>query len=174
MLEPVVALLRQAGTAGVLLAIVSTIMWMTVVLRAVALFPRCYRGHHDRARFVASVYGPPASVHHHPPPGHPLLRRFVARLASLPSDVDLADHATRTWERHTREELSRGRHWLVALIVAAPLLGLLGTVNGMIELFASLQTRDVTAAGGQASMAGGISTALITTQLGLVTGALGL
>lgn len=54
---------------------------------------------------------------------------------------------------------------LKALTAAAPLLGLLGTVTGMVDLF-------MAAAGpgaeGATLMAGGISRALITTQFGLL------
>lgn len=57
------------------------------------------------------------------------------------------------------------------LVVVAPLLGLLGTVAGMVELFDALHT---SAAVRQGSVAGGISQALITTQLGLIIGAPGL
>lgn len=49
-----------------------------------------------------------------------------------------------------------------ALIVAAPLLGLLGTVLGMMETFGAADGRDMTE-----SVAAGIGTALITTQFGL-------
>jgi biopolymer transport protein ExbB/TolQ len=51
------------------------------------------------------------------------------------------------------------------LTVAAPLLGLLGTVVGMLQMFASITTR-----AGERSMQGladGISMALITTETGL-------
>lgn len=52
-----------------------------------------------------------------------------------------------------------------ALVAAAPLLGLLGTVFGMIETFHGVALRS-----GQTAdlVAGGISQALITTQVGLV------
>lgn len=54
---------------------------------------------------------------------------------------------------------------LAAMVVAAPLLGLLGTVLGMIETFDAVALRS----GETAEMvAGGISQALITTQVGLV------
>ena len=63
---------------------------------------------------------------------------------------------------------------LGALVMAAPLLGLLGTVLGMIETFDAVAMRS----GQTAEMvAGGISQALITTQVGLVAalpGAFGL
>lgn len=51
-------------------------------------------------------------------------------------------------------------------VVLAPLLGLLGTVVGMIETFASLSNADLFATTG--GIAGGISQALISTQLGLI------
>jgi biopolymer transport protein ExbB len=60
---------------------------------------------------------------------------------------------------------------LDGLVAAAPLLGLLGTVMGMIATFSTLSGR------GTASMellSGGISEALITTQVGLVVALPGL
>lgn len=51
------------------------------------------------------------------------------------------------------------------IVYSAPLLGLLGTVGGMIETFDALRSMNMyTQSGG---IAGGISKALITTQLGL-------
>ena len=60
--------------------------------------------------------------------------------------------------------LNRSLPLLAALAGAAPLLGLLGTVSGMIRTFA-----DMADAGGagQQLLSGGIAEALITTQLGL-------
>ena len=51
------------------------------------------------------------------------------------------------------------------IVYVAPLMGLLGTVTGMIETFDSLQ--DMTLHSASGGIAGGISQALITTQLGL-------
>jgi biopolymer transport protein ExbB len=57
--------------------------------------------------------------------------------------------------------------WLVKVVsVIAPLLGLLGTVTGMIQTF---QAITLFGAGDPKMMAGGISEALVTTMLGLVT-----
>lgn len=53
---------------------------------------------------------------------------------------------------------------LEALVAAAPLLGLLGTVWGMIETFRELALRT---GGSPGQLASGISQALITTQFGL-------
>ena len=59
--------------------------------------------------------------------------------------------------------------WLVRVVsVVAPLLGLLGTVTGMIQTF---QAITLFGAGDPKMMAGGISEALVTTMLGLMTAA---
>ena len=54
---------------------------------------------------------------------------------------------------------------LAALTAVAPLLGLLGTVIGMVETFGAVSQ---TSSGTAGAVASGISKALITTQLGLV------
>jgi biopolymer transport protein ExbB len=59
--------------------------------------------------------------------------------------------------------------WLVRVVsVVAPLMGLLGTVTGMIQTFQSIT---MFGAGDPKMMAGGISEALVTTMLGLITAA---
>jgi biopolymer transport protein ExbB len=55
---------------------------------------------------------------------------------------------------------------LSAAVLLAPLLGLLGTVMGMIEVFSSLSDAELFSSTG--GVAGGISVALITTQFGLL------
>jgi biopolymer transport protein ExbB len=62
--------------------------------------------------------------------------------------------------------LERGIMLLKVLSVVAPLLGLLGTVTGMIKTF---QAITLFGTGDPKLMAGGISEALVTTVLGLVT-----
>ncbi|MEQ8934550.1 MAG: MotA/TolQ/ExbB proton channel family protein [Amphiplicatus sp.] len=65
----------------------------------------------------------------------------------------------------TRQEAQRFNGIIQALVAVTPLLGLLGTVTGMVEVF------DVMAATGSANarlMAGGISKATIPTMAGLV------
>ena len=60
-------------------------------------------------------------------------------------------------------QIRRSEHLVIirALIAAIPLLGLLGTVTGMMDSFAGMR-------GNQASVGMGISQALITTQYGLL------
>lgn len=59
------------------------------------------------------------------------------------------------------------------LVVIAPLLGLLGTVSGMIETFDSLASMTLHT-GGNGGVAGGISEALVSTELGLLVAIPGL
>lgn len=64
------------------------------------------------------------------------------------------------------KQLRSGRVLIASISAAAPLAGLLGTVTGMIETFDSLADMALyTQSGG---IAGGISQALFTTQMGLV------
>jgi biopolymer transport protein ExbB len=60
--------------------------------------------------------------------------------------------------------LNRGLPTVAVLAAVSPLLGLLGTVTGMIETFQSIT---LFGTGDPKLMSGGISQALITTQLGL-------
>ncbi|NVK37893.1 MAG: MotA/TolQ/ExbB proton channel family protein [Gammaproteobacteria bacterium] len=79
---------------------------------------------------------------------------------------------TETLELHLGEaiisevpKLTAGINWIKIISVVAPLLGLLGTVTGMIDVF---ETMSLFGTGDPKLMAGGISQALITTVLGLV------
>lgn len=63
-------------------------------------------------------------------------------------------------------EIKKGQSFVKLLAAVTPLLGLLGTVTGMIATF---QAITLFGTGDPKLMAGGISTALITTVLGLIT-----
>jgi len=70
--------------------------------------------------------------------------------------------------RASNQELNRyqqGMATLDTVITAAPLLGLLGTVTGMMKTFASLGGGDLSSAAGQ--ITGGVAEALIATMCGL-------
>lgn len=70
---------------------------------------------------------------------------------------------------------TRLRHYattIKTIVIIAPLIGLLGTIIGMIETFEALQTLAIFSQG--SSIAGGISKALYTTQMGLIVGVPGL
>ena len=77
-----------------------------------------------------------------------------------------ADHIERVREAALASVAHDLETYLTALGIIAlisPLLGILGTVVGMIDVFTSV----VSASGETAALAGGISTALITTAAGL-------
>lgn len=70
------------------------------------------------------------------------------------------------------KEIRKFGRLIVTIVAAAPLLGLLGTVIGMIETFDSLGDMSLFSQSG--GIAGGISQALITTQMGLAVAIPGL
>lgn len=78
------------------------------------------------------------------------------------------DDAFAELERRTR----RFQKLITAIVAVAPLTGLLGTVVGMIETFDSLGDMSLFAQSG--GIAGGISQALFTTQMGLAVAIPGL
>lgn len=71
-----------------------------------------------------------------------------------------------------KKEISRFTVLIRVTIIISPLLGLLGTVIGMIETFDSLATMMLFSQSG--GIAGGISQALISTQMGLAVAIPGL
>jgi biopolymer transport protein ExbB len=70
------------------------------------------------------------------------------------------------------KEIRRYGRLIITIVTAAPLLGLLGTVIGMIETFDSLGDMSLFSQSG--GIAGGIAQALITTQMGLAVAIPGL
>lgn len=77
--------------------------------------------------------------------------------------------------RASSQELARyqqGMATLDTVITMAPLLGLLGTVTGMMRTFGSLSGGDIAAAAG--AITGGVAEALIATAAGLLVAILGL
>ncbi len=101
-----------------------------------------------------------------PDSGNPLGR--VLGVYEANKEVDAETLELKLDEAVLRESARLERFiWLVKVVsVVAPLLGLLGTVTGMIQTF---QMITLFGAGDPKMMAGGISEALVTTMLGLIT-----
>ncbi|MDI1250464.1 MAG: MotA/TolQ/ExbB proton channel family protein [Lacunisphaera sp.] len=79
--------------------------------------------------------------------------------------------------RAANQEMQRfgqGLPTLDTCITAAPLLGLLGTVTGMMGTFASLNTGSGDIASASAKITGGVAEALIATMCGLAIAIMGL
>jgi biopolymer transport protein ExbB len=91
-----------------------------------------------------------------------LVREFLAERAG---DAKLDRHVLRQVALRLERPLTRSLTAIAVFAAAAPLLGLLGTVLGMIETFKVIS---VFGTGNAKAMAGGISVALITTEAGLL------
>ncbi len=95
----------------------------------------------------------------------PLGHVLAAGLAARQYDRAVMKEAVEDTGRHVVHELERYLNTLGSIAAVTPLLGLLGTVTGMIRTFSALTAGG---AGDPAALAGGISKALITTAAGLM------
>jgi len=111
-------------------------------------------GAHDEAlREVARVTGPIARVSH-----ATLMRHYLQR-------CDLRDIASEAGQLEV-PRIEKNLRGLYAVALIAPLVGLLGTVNGLIKTFQKMSNNS--AISSNVDMATGIYEALITTGLGLL------
>lgn len=94
----------------------------------------------------------------------PLGRVLAAGLVNAKHGRDIMKESIQEEASHVVHEMERFLTALGTIASIAPLLGLLGTVLGMIKIFAQLQ---LDGGGNTAALAGGISEALITTVAGL-------
>jgi biopolymer transport protein ExbB len=99
----------------------------------------------------------------------PMLNNPLGRLLAI--DREQAMLSSDALQKHLDEailkelpKLKRGLRLLAIFAAVSPLLGLLGTVTGMIETFQSIT---LFGTGDPKLMSGGISQALVTTELGL-------
>ena len=104
--------------------------------------------------------------------GSSLGRVLAAGLVNRHRSRHLIKEAIEDTGRHVVHELERFLNTLGTIAGISPLLGLLGTVIGMIETFDSLGDMSLFSQSG--GIAGGISQALITTQMGLAVAIPGL
>ena len=94
----------------------------------------------------------------------PLGRIYAAALVNRKRPRELIKEAVEDTGRHVVHELERFLNTLGTIAGVSPLLGLLGTVIGMIKVFSAILISGV---GDANVLAGGISEALITTAAGL-------
>src|SRR5512147_1078887 len=94
----------------------------------------------------------------------PLGQVLATGLAYRHAPRDVLKEAIEDAGRHVVHDLERYLNPLGTIAAVSPLLGLLGTVSGMIRAFTAITTQGV---GNPAILAGGISEALITTAAGL-------
>ena len=94
----------------------------------------------------------------------PLGRILAAGLVNAKHGREIMKESIQEEATQVVHEMERFLTALCTVAVITPLLGLLGTVIGMIKVFAQLQLEG---AGNAAALAGGISEALITTAAGM-------
>ena len=97
--------------------------------------------------------------------GGPVARVIKAALLRLPYGRSAVEAAFQEASLQEEQRLTRGLRPLATIAQTAPLLGLLGTVTGMIIAFSEI-SREGT--GNPAALADGIGQALVTTAAGLI------
>ncbi len=173
MVESVLALLSVDRVITPALLTVSVLMWAVIVLRYAAL--RRASTDDASARVLEALERErvrPVDVHHHPPFAS-VLDEFIVEGAHVVRVHGSSPLRFEVMVGRASNKLAAYRNVLRSLVAAAPLLGLLGTVDGMIDTFASLHSAS-SLRGSEATVAGGISLALASTQLGLAVGVPGL
>ena len=93
------------------------------------------------------------------------LLRAVAAIQNSQADPDALESQAAEQIMQTQPFVKRGVSLLAVVAAVAPLLGLLGTVTGMIGTFAMITEHGT---GDPRLLSGGISEALLTTQFGLM------
>jgi biopolymer transport protein ExbB len=143
-LEPLERLVEAGGAILVVIALVATLLF-SLALERVLFFRLTYR----RARRA-------------------LIRRWAARSDHLSwSALALRE----VWTQALIARLRRPLPWLKLLVALCPLLGLLGTVTGMIAVFDSLALTETSQA---RAMADGVARATLPTLTGMAVAVVGL
>jgi biopolymer transport protein ExbB len=156
------AYLVAGGVVMFPLLVISIIMWILIINR-MFFFRRLNRKNMSRER--AGQYIQEGQI---PDP-----RDYKGAIAMLVTEFQARRTGSLTIDRHILDEtvmsvvskLDDNLTIIGVLAKVSPLLGLLGTVTGMIVTFDIIS---VFGAGNARAMAGGISEALITTQTGLI------
>jgi biopolymer transport protein ExbB len=97
--------------------------------------------------------------------GGPVARVLKAALSRIPYGRPAVEAAFQEAYLGEEQRLTRGLRPLATVAQVATLLGLLGTVTGMIVAFAEISQQGT---GNPAALAGGIGQALVTTAAGLI------
>ncbi|MBF0238577.1 MAG: MotA/TolQ/ExbB proton channel family protein [SAR324 cluster bacterium] len=159
---------NKGGIMMVPLALCSIIMIMLIVERALALRSSRLLPPRDLERLrtlISSKATPPNELN--PSTAHPTGRILDYAVSVLPASAEHFKEALSDQARRERHYLERGLVVLEIIVGIAPLLGLLGTALGMIDVFNHLSLEG---AGRADALSRGISEALITTVVGLCIG----
>ena len=143
--------IQQGGSIGYLILVLGAIGLIIIIRRAIALF--LARRAVDKQAVTKEA-------------GNKNALGRLKLIATANDDESMTSLGIRLDEALAEESsyLNRGLPTVAVLAAVSPLLGLLGTVTGMIETFQSIT---LFGTGDPKLMSSGISVALITTQLGL-------
>lgn len=143
-LEPLERLVESGGVVLVVIAVVAMLLF-TLSLERWWYFRVTYRHHR---------------------------RQLIDRWTRRSDHVSWSARTLReTWARELIARLRRPLPWLKLLVALCPLLGLLGTVTGMIAVFDSLA---LSGSGQARSMADGVARATLPTLTGMAVAVVGL
>jgi biopolymer transport protein ExbB len=166
MVEVILDYLDQGGWVMLPLVGVSLVMWAMILERWYELH-QLVSGDLEVPAVLAALRGEAQ-----PPASGGLRAQLVQGFLAERSGRERLDREILALCAKRLDERLEGRHEAISVLAAvAPLLGLLGTVLGMIETF---QVISFFGTGNARAMAGGISVALVTTQTGLLVAIPGL
>jgi len=160
--------LQQGGWIMIPLGLASLAMWAMIADRLLSF--RAYTtGDVGTGEALAVLAGGDPQ----PVMGERGLRRqlLTAVLSERTGDAELDRNILQQHALALRPQIRQHLQLIAVLASVAPLLGLLGTVLGMIETFEVIA---LFGTGNAKAMAGGISVALVTTQAGLLVAVPGL
>jgi biopolymer transport protein ExbB len=147
--------IQQGGTVGYAIIVIGVIALAVGIMKLLVLSNTSRKVKAQRGRDAASSNNPLGRV----------LLAYEKNSTLQPEALELRLDQAVLEEADRLDRLM----WLVRVVsMVAPLMGLLGTVTGMIKTF---QAITLFGAGDPKMMAGGISEALVTTMLGLMTAA---
>jgi biopolymer transport protein ExbB len=158
---------QQGGPVMAPIIVLSLLMWGLIIERLLFL--------HRMGKTDTGEQDVPMDLDGHPlPPAAgtvlcaPVIRALIRNRRG---DVKLDHRILDQYALRQKNRLNKSLGVVAALAAAAPLLGLFGTVTGMISTFESMMFYG---AGNAKALASGISEALLTTESGLLVGIPGL
>ena len=162
--QTLVSYMEMGGFVMTPLILVSILLWYALICRMLNI----KTSHKDPRKLIKRVRK-----------GKKVSDAITARAATIAVKVSEEVSSRRELKSRLNEsfmmlrlEMDQHRSMVRSLVMVAPLLGLLGTVDGMIETFDSLADMALFSQSG--GIAGGISRALFTTQIGLAVAIPGL
>ena len=162
---------RYGGNIMYLLSLLSVfglalVVYLLVVLRPAAVVPRTLRMDLSDKLRAGDAAGARRACEARPCPLAAVALAALDYLGNAPRvDRDLLKDAMESEGARQAQTLESMAQWLLDLSVVAPMLGLLGTVLGMLKAFGSV-AHDVAAAK-PIILAQGVSQAIVTTIFGL-------